>query len=54
MLKLMLEEMGHKVIGVVHTFLSRQLVIERGGCDLAMLDINLHGKMEGIELAMEL
>ena len=54
MLKLMLEEMGHKVIGVVHTFLSGQLVIERGGYDLAILDINLHGKMEGIELAMEL
>lgn len=54
MLKLMLEDMGHKVIGVVHTFLSGQLVIERGGYDLAILDINLHGKMEGIELAQEL
>ena len=54
MLKLMLEDMGHKVIGVVHTLLSGQLVIERGGYDLAILDINLHGKMEGIELAQEL
>ena len=54
MLKLMLEDMGHKVIGVVHTFLSGQLVIELGGYDLAILDINLHGKMEGIELAQEL
>ncbi len=54
MLKLMLEDMGHKVIGVVHKFLSGQLVIEREGYDLAILDINLHGKMEGIELAAEL
>lgn len=54
MLKIMLEDMGHKVVGVVHTFLSGQLVIERGGFDLAILDINLHGEMEGVELAATL
>ena len=27
MLKLMLEDMGHKVIGVVHTFLSGNLLL---------------------------
>lgn len=54
MIKVMLEDMGHKVIGIAHTKRKALEHIKRGGIDLAVVDINLEGGIEGIELSEEL
>lgn len=51
MLKVMLEDMGHRVVGVAHNKHSGAELIDRGGFGFAILDINLEGGTEGIELA---
>jgi len=51
MTKIMLEDMGHTVSAVAHTRRKALEAIENGQYDFAILDINIEGGMEGIELA---
>lgn len=53
MLKMMLEELGHKVAVVYHRKKAFDL-IEKDQFDFAILDINIEGGMEGIEIARKL
>ena len=39
----MLEELGHAVAGVAGSLAEALALVERGGFDLALLDINLNG-----------
>lgn len=54
MIKMMLEDMGHEVNAVAHNKRKAEEMIDAGGFNFAVLDINLEGGMEGIELAEEL
>ncbi|MEZ4722515.1 MAG: response regulator transcription factor [Flavobacteriales bacterium] len=54
MLRVMLEDLGHKVVGVAHSKRAGQELIDRGGFNFAILDINLEGGIEGVELAENL
>lgn len=51
MIKIMLQEMGHAVPFVCHNKEHAETVIAEEDFDFAVLDINLEGGMEGIELA---
>ena len=51
MIKIMLQEMGHNVPFVCHTQDQAEKIIDEEQFDFAVLDINLEGGMEGIELA---
>lgn len=51
MTKVMLEDMGHNVSAVAHTKRKALEAIESVGYNFAILDINIEGGMEGIELA---
>lgn len=51
MTKIMLEDMGHTVAAVAHTKRKALEAIEHDNYNFAILDINLEGGMEGIELA---
>lgn len=52
--KMMLEDMGHHVLAVAHNKTKAQEAIDAGGFNFAVLDINLEGGMEGIEMAEQL
>lgn len=54
MIKMMLEDMGHEVNAVAHNKRKAEEMMEEGGFNFAVLDINLEGGMEGIELAEQL
>ncbi len=51
MIKMMLEEMGYQVVGVAHNQQKASELIANLDFDFAILDINIEGKQEGIELA---
>ncbi|MCO4806236.1 MAG: response regulator transcription factor [Flavobacteriales bacterium] len=53
MLKLTLEDLGHTVVGTAHNKSKARSLIQRGGFNFAILDVNLEGGIEGIELAEE-
>ena len=54
MLKVMLEGMGHKVVGIAHSKEKGMELIHKGGFNMAILDINLNGGIEGVDLGREL
>jgi len=54
MIKLMIEDMGHSVPFVVHNKKRALEVLSKESFDMAVLDINLEGGSEGIELARHL
>ncbi|GAB5538515.1 MAG: hypothetical protein Salg2KO_06180 [Salibacteraceae bacterium] len=54
MVKVMLEDFGHQVIGVAHNLKNAIERIDKGKFNFAVLDINLEGGMEGLELAERL
>ncbi len=54
MIRIMLEDLGHNVTGIAHNKARALELIQRGGINLAVVDINLEGGIEGIELAEEL
>jgi len=49
-LKLILKSLGHLCVGTTNSILMAESVIKGGEVDLILLDINLNGKNEGIEL----
>lgn len=51
---LALEEAGHTVVGIVHDMQSFQKLSRLNGTDLALVDINLAGANEGLEVARKL
>lgn len=51
---LALEEAGHTIIGLVHDTKSFQQLPDLNGTDLALVDINLAGANEGLEVARKL
>jgi len=51
---LALEEAGHTIVGLVHDTKSFQQLPELNGTDLALVDINLAGGNEGLEIARKL
>ena len=51
MIRMMLEEMGYEVVGVAHNQQKATELIQTIEFDFAILDINIEGKQEGIELA---
>jgi CheY-like chemotaxis protein len=51
---LALEEAGHAIVGVVHDIEGFQQLPELNGTDLALVDINLAGANEGLEVARKL
>ena len=51
---LALEEAGHTVVGIVHDMQSFHELPELNGTDLAVVDINLAGANEGLEVARRL
>ena len=51
---LALEEAGHTVVGIVHDMQSFQKLTKLNGMDLAVVDINLAGANEGLEVARKL
>ena len=50
MVKVMLEDFGHQVIGFAHNLSKAEEYISNGKFNFAVLDINLEGGMEGIKL----
>jgi DNA-binding LytR/AlgR family response regulator len=48
---MMLEDMGHRLVGVARNKVSAIKLIEKGGFDFACLDVNLEGGIEGVELS---
>ncbi|MFY8021266.1 MAG: LytR/AlgR family response regulator transcription factor [Bacteroidia bacterium] len=50
-LKMMLEDLGYQPLNPVGTKKEAMEVLSNAGVDLAILDINLSGKQEGIEVA---
>lgn len=50
-IRMMVEEMGHKVVGIAHNRESAIQLIDSVLFDFAILDINIEGNQEGIELA---
>lgn len=51
---LALEEAGHTIVGVVHDTKGFQQLPKLNGTDLALVDINLAGANEGLEVARKL
>lgn len=51
---LALEDAGHTIVGAVHDTKSYQRLTGLAGTDLALVDINLAGANEGLEVAREL
>jgi len=51
MIRMMLEEMVYEVVGVAHNQQKATELIQTIEFDFAILDINIEGKQEGIELA---
>ena len=51
---LALEDAGHTIVGPVHDVESYQRLSGLAGTDLALVDINLAGADEGLEVAREL
>jgi|GEM_PF-685506 len=49
-LKMMLLDMGHRCVAICDTYDHSKEMIETNNFDLAVLDINLHGNHEGIDL----
>ncbi|KYG75447.1 DNA-binding response regulator [Roseivirga echinicomitans] len=49
-LKLILKSLGYLCVGTTNSILMAESVIQGGEVDLIILDINLNGKNEGIEL----
>tara|TARA_R110001599_G_scaffold294894_1_gene499006 strand:- start:8037 stop:8648 length:612 start_codon:yes stop_codon:yes gene_type:complete len=49
-LKLIIKNLGHLCVGSANSILVAERAIREGGLDLILLDINLNGKNEGIEL----
>lgn len=54
MVKVMLEDFGHQVIGVAHNLSKAEEYISNGKFNFAVLDINLEGGMEGIKLGEQI
>ena len=52
-LRQMLHDIGHHCIGVANSFEDGMSLILRGQFDLAILDVNLAGKHEGVILGKE-
>ena len=53
-LRFVLEDLGHKVVGVASTSKSAQNLAREGGVDVALVDIHLSDGPTGISLGREL
>lgn len=51
MIRMMLEKLGHTVVGIASNLKAGKECIETLDFDFAILDINIEGKQEGLELA---
>lgn len=50
-LKMILEDLGYEVCDIVSSFLDARSALEKYCPDLAILDINMNGRAQGIEIA---
>src|SRR5918993_76724 len=53
-LRLMLTEAGYEILGIAHSVVQAQEIIQQARPDFVLLDIFLKGKLTGIDLAGEL
>jgi two-component system, LytTR family, response regulator LytT len=54
MIKSMVKDMGHDVVGLAQTEAKAFKMIHETECDLVILDVNLEGNKEGLKLAKNL
>lgn len=53
-LKETLELLDYEVVGIAESFEEATLILEENSVDLAMLDVNIEGDMDGIDLAQHI
>ncbi|WP_370086514.1 LytR/AlgR family response regulator transcription factor [Ekhidna sp.] len=54
MIKEMLEELDYSIVGIAKNYNQAISYLDKGKIDLAILDINLNDKKDGVDLAMEI